>query len=418
MTKYSVEMLDEYIRLQEIVNDHRIRCSMVFDSHLNVQRLKAAIVKTIEIIPLLACHCNLTDGRLFWEESVFNIDQALVVVSDDHYEQHLIDYLSKKPEPDGPQIHFYLVQQEKKDALIINVNHMVFDGSGFKTYLYLLASLYTDVEKPIELNSQIRSMDGLLRNISPVNKISSLFRKSLNTAKINLFKPDENEITPRLAQMKLNADQVNKISILCHQHHFTLNDFIIGLFASSVLRLDGIKPQDQLSIQMMFDLRRYVDQYPVSEYANFSSMESIVVQKSNYSFIESIREIGNQTSRIKAHFPGIKNIILLNSLFQLMPIKQFDSRVAKTIKSLGFSTSNLGIINDQELTFADIQVTDCAMYASIKNQPGLQCSFSTFKGNIWLSFLGNYSASNWVIVEKILANMNTQVQEVLNQNSF
>lgn len=405
MDKYPVEMLDEYIRLQESVNDHQIRCVLQFSSQLDINRLRAAIIRSIDFVPLLSCQYSVAEGQPFWQEIPFNIDEALFIESDSFIEDHYLKYFKKISAKEGPQIVFQLIKSDNNDVLIINVNHMVFDGSGFKTYLYLLASLYSDINKPVQFASNVRSMDGLLKNLKSIEQITSLFRKTLDTSKIDLLNQDEIETEIRLGQLKVSRDQVSKISELSHRYHFTLNDFILGLFASSLLRVGKNTQNGKLSIQMMFDLRRYATQYPVSEFGNFSSMESVTLENSQLSLIETVKEISNQTSKIKLHFPGIKNVVLLNSFFKLLPINRFDSMVAKTIQSLGVSTSNLGVIDEQRLVFSGCELSECTMFTSIKSQPWLQLTFSTYKGIISLSILGNYSKMNWLIVKNILENM-------------
>lgn len=411
MSKYPVEMLDEYIRLQEIVNDHQIRCVLQFISQLDVNRLRAAIIRTIDFVPLLSCQYSVTDGQPCWQELPFNIYEALFIESDNSIEDHYPKYFTKIPTNNSPQIIFQLIKRENNDVLIINANHMVFDGSGFKNYLYLLASLYSDINKPVQFASKIRSMDGLLKNIKSVQQFASLFRKTLDTSKIDLLNEDENETEVRLGMLKISQEQAIKISALCHRYQFTLNDFVLGLFASSLFRVGNITQPEKLSIQMMFDLRRYAHQYPVSNFANFSSMESVELKKSELSLIETVKEIGNQTNKIKSNLPGLKNVILLNFLFHLLPLKRFDSMVAKTIQSLGVSTSNLGVIDEQRLVFSGCEIVECAMFTSIKNQPGLQLTFSTYKGSISLSILGNYSKTNWLTVERVLDAMKDLLQE-------
>jgi NRPS condensation-like uncharacterized protein len=411
MKKYPVEMLDEYIRLQESVNDHQIRCVLQFNSQLDVNRLRAAIIRSIDFVPLLSCQYSVTDGQPSWQELPFNIDQALFIESDNFVEDHYPKYFKKIPTKDSPQIVFQLIKRENNDVLIINVNHMVFDGSGFKTYLYLLASLYSDINKPVQFGSNVRSMDGLLKNINSVQQFGTLFRKTLDTSKIDLLNQDEIDTEIKLGQLKISHDQAKTISALCHRYQFTLNDFILGLFASSLFRVGKNTQPEKLSIQMMFDLRRYATQYPVSEFGNFSSMESVTLENSQLSLIETVKEISNQTAKIKSNFPGIKNVVLLNSLFKLLPINRFDSMVAKTIQSLGVSTSNLGVIDEQRLVFSGCELSECTMFTSIKNQPGLQLTFSTYKGGISLSILGNYSKANWLTVVRVLDAMKELLQE-------
>lgn len=416
MNKYPVEMLDEYIRLQDVVNDHQIRCVINFESKLNLDQLKAAIIHSVEFVPLLSCQYSMINGHPVWEEVPFNINKAFFIESDSCAENHYEKYFSRIPLNGESQIVFQLVRQEHNDVLIINVNHMVFDGSGFKSYLYLLSELYSEARRQTTIASNVRSMHGLLRNIKPIHQFSSLFRKTLDTTKVDLFIQGGSETKVRLGVVKISASQAKKISEIGHQNQFTLNDFVLALLAHSLFHFENVKQQGVVNLQMMFDLRRYATRFPVSEYGNFSSMESLKIDKSELSLIETAKEIGRQTRLIKSNYPGVKNVILLNSLFKVSSIQRFDALVAKTIQSLGVSTSNLGVINDKALVFSGCVVASCSMFTSIKKQPGLQLSFSTFKGNISLSILGKYSKENWLVVSKILENIKESLLGVENED--
>jgi NRPS condensation-like uncharacterized protein len=53
MTHYKVELLDDYIRLRVKNNDHHIRAVLYLKSHIDIEKLKLAVKKSLHIVPVL-----------------------------------------------------------------------------------------------------------------------------------------------------------------------------------------------------------------------------------------------------------------------------------------------------------------------------------------------------------------------------
>ena len=79
MKIYNVEMLDHYIKLQEITNDHRIRAVLNFDRRLDVGKLKELIIQSIQFVPLLSCRYELLKNHPVWVEKPFNVEDVFFI---------------------------------------------------------------------------------------------------------------------------------------------------------------------------------------------------------------------------------------------------------------------------------------------------------------------------------------------------
>lgn len=432
MSGYPVEMLDEYIRLQEATNDHQIRAVIRFGGRLDLGRFEMAVRESLGYAPILACKYVTTEGEARWESASFPWERLFRVVPAkgdadgpaDAIEAELIDYLKVTADVAGPQIVVQVLQGER-DTVVITVNHMAFDGAGFKTYLYLLSRLYSGETVELELvganasGSSVdgantgdvnaaRGMDTLLRNIPVRKRLFSLFRKTFSGAGAAILDEGE-ESSARLALLRIEGEKLAKVRAFCAERGVTVNDFVLALFCASIMGLKGGPRVDELTLQVMIDLRRYVSSYPVSPFGNFSSMESLRVKNSGASFADLAVAVSRAMGLIKTRLPGVKNVLLMNEVWKRFPRVKFDELLSAKIRAIGLSTSNLGILQNEALRFAGLKVVDAFVLASIKRQPALQLSFSTFQDRVTLGILGNYSERNWETITRIVEGMEKEL---------
>jgi NRPS condensation-like uncharacterized protein len=417
MNGYPVELLDEYMRLQEVANDHQIRGIITFRNHLDIDKFKKAVRKSFQYIPVLRCKYSQSGSKAHWEEINFPDEELFGIVEENLSPENIVEYVKRIIDQNrGPQIFIQVIRQEANDIVIIILNHMAFDAAGFKSYLYVLSEIYSgnaadEAALPATISPE-RRMKILLRNIPLRQKLFSLFRKTLTNTGTGILAENNEDIKTRLRLFQISTAEFQAIKSICKKADITINDFILALFCQSILRFGHQENIADLVIQIMIDLRRYIKEYPVSEFGNFSSMESMAIPIKNRSFLELAREISARMKKMKSNYPGIKNILIMDSLFKLLPGNMFNKILAGRILTLGVSTSNLGVIDDQKLTFGDSEVAGAYMLTSLKNQPSIQVSFSTFKESITLSVLGNYSRTNWEIIESIIDNMAREVNKL------
>ncbi|MBI9051372.1 MAG: DUF1298 domain-containing protein [Anaerolineaceae bacterium] len=409
MKKFPIEALDEYIRLQTISNDHQIRAVLVFDGFLDINKIKEALRKSFAMIPILGCSYQEDGKRAFWERRDFEDDNFMMFHEHPEVELNLIDYLQNIASDTGPQIFVQMIRQKDHDSLIFCLNHMAFDGSGLKSYLYLLADLYSNRQHEAHTFNQVRQLRVLLKNISLRDKISALFQKPFQGSNEAFLDDSTSNLQPRVKLFNISAEQFLIIKSICKREQITINDFILAIFAHALLQVSPTPFSSELIMQVMFDLRRYIRKHPVSSFGNFSSMGSLIIRNNKHTFLTLAAEIHHTMEWIKSGYPGIKNVLLVDAAYHLLPLKTFGQIVTGKIKAVGISTSNLGIIDDQKCSFAGSGLQNAYMLSSIKKQPAIQLSFSTFKNSITLSILGRYSAQNWQTIEQLFMNMQNEI---------
>jgi NRPS condensation-like uncharacterized protein len=63
MSDLRVETLDEYIRLQQVANDHQVRAVIWFEGHLDLDRLRRCVDETLARIPVLGSRYKAGGNR-------------------------------------------------------------------------------------------------------------------------------------------------------------------------------------------------------------------------------------------------------------------------------------------------------------------------------------------------------------------
>ena len=287
MSRYNVEPLDEYMKLQEVTNDHQIRFVIQFEQHLDIERFISSIKESIKIIPILGSKYVYAGDKVFWQDIEYSDDEIYRISNGNITESNIAEYLIKKPKDEGPQILFQIVHQDTGHVIIVTVNHMAFDASGFKEYLYLLSEIYSgfnSVEKDYSKNINTdRRIGTLLKNIPIWQKFYSLFRKTLNTKGIGIFTGSIEDIKTRLKILKISPENFLRIKDICANKDITINDLFLAFFCHSLFSITHCNKDDGLTMQVMFDLRRYVKKFNISQFGNFSSMESVFIRNKNHS---------------------------------------------------------------------------------------------------------------------------------------
>jgi NRPS condensation-like uncharacterized protein len=418
--RYPVELLDAYIRLQKVANDHQIRGVVSFAGQLDIEKLRIAIRRSFAYAPILACRYVRERDTAYWEEAEFPDEAFFHVMRDDGDHGRIVECLHDAPRDDGPQLSVHVIRRDASDSLVIVVNHMAFDGAGFKSYLYLLARLYSGDQDGtgslVEKGNMERGMRALLENVPTGRKVLSLFRRTLSSAGNDLMPDASGDGETRLRLCTIDQAKFKTLKEFCARSGITVNDLILALFAFALFTIGATRRaktgRTRVAIQVMFDLRRYLGDSAVSQFANFSSMESLVLRDEGRDFPALAGAIHETMARMKKRSPGLKNILVMNALFEILPRRTFDAMLSRTIRSLGVSTSNLGVIDEERLKFKDVDIADAYMLASIKKQPAMQLSFSTFRDGVTMSVLGKYSPRNWAVVQGLMDAMCDEIDRL------
>ena len=392
--KYQLELLDQFLFFQEDNNDHQIRCVIHFGDLLDRTCIQKAILQSIRMIPILGCRFVENEKRSYWEKVPLNkmVDRIFTFVDSDNPEDEIVAFLSAKTdESAGPQIRIKIIRNTDKDTLCIVLNHMAFDGTGFKEYLYLLGRLYSECKSGQEssLRKEIggdRSLGRIFKQFKFGERLRVLTLPPNSTEKrtgLHFPRTLKGDVQPLFLTYKLLQEQTNRIKQFGKENGFTVNDMIIAGYYRALYHFiqnpDGLS----LGIPCMIDLRRYLPEGTDAIFCNLPSMVETRCEP-DLTFTETVREINKQMNEHKDGYPGLYGFGILSLIQKILSYK----RLKKFIRKRGYpliSISNLGVIDSKRLHFDGNEVKEAAIMTALKHFPYFQLTFSTYKDVITLS---------------------------------
>ena len=133
----------------------------------------------MDVFPILKS--RFVDGKNpHYEYINRSIDNIVTCVQSDFVEQELNKFITTKiDELKGPQLMVKVIRNKYKDILCVVINHMICDASGFKEYLYLLSSIYTNLKKNLDYKplstATSRSLSQIYKKFNIIDRFKMIF---------------------------------------------------------------------------------------------------------------------------------------------------------------------------------------------------------------------------------------------------
>ncbi|RWX46302.1 Condensation domain-containing protein [Candidatus Electrothrix aarhusensis] len=146
--RFKAEKWDKIIYLGRAIHDSLLHCVLSFDGRLNDNILNKAFRLSLDAEPVLGCRFVDKSRQPYWERKKDLDREGRVDIAEvNDAMQAALEYMVKPIDPcDGPQVQARLFRA-KRDTLCLKINHMVADAGGVKEYIYLLSSIYRQLEK-------------------------------------------------------------------------------------------------------------------------------------------------------------------------------------------------------------------------------------------------------------------------------
>jgi len=416
--------LDSYMILQEGFNDHHIRVVVELSGLIDDERLKRVIFATAETCPVLTAGYKVgwPWGDKWVEtagpESAELHYQAVEAGCEVEAQAEREAALAQKPDGvRGPQLAITRVRFNGRDSLVLVMNHVAMDGSGFRAYLCLLAKYYSDAgclaQSGLVSPGKTREAITLLNQFSTRTRIHLALRKGGRPIEPVLVVPsppssgeEADGLQPRLFLLRARVSDLTAIGPGKAELRPTLNDSFMALVCAG---LDaGVNWSSQgngLQMAFMVDLRRYNGAGALSPFCNAASMETIDMGAPGLGLGERAAAICRATRCAKANLPGLANLARIKLAHSILPRPLYRNILRRAIASASLSTTNMGKLNSASLRFGELEVIDAYFVAALKEEPTLQFTFSTFGENLAISSYGRYSAENAARVAAIYAAM-------------
>jgi NRPS condensation-like uncharacterized protein len=375
-------------------NDHQLHCVITFSGKLNQDLLKKAVYLSMEIVPLLGSRYVVSTRHPYWE-SLEKTQYEKAVSFIDSPDLDINDHLtSRTSAQEGPQLQVTLLSGPDYDVLCIVMNHMVCDAAGFKDYLYLLGSIYSELVKnpdyiPLSRFKGTRSLSQVFNRLNIVDRVKLLFlspnSKNSEYRLINQYTGDKVP-QPYMQLYKLPQTRYQALKTYCNRQNVTINDVMLAVYYRTLYRLLNINDNIALNIPCTVDLRRYLPDHKTMAICNLASwIVCDIIPGKKEEFDDTVKKVHNLMESRKSSFPGLNGLATLSLAFQLFSYQKAKELIKKKLQYPLFALTNIGTIDRNSLLFHNILVTDAFMTGSIKYPPYFQMALSTFNDTITFS---------------------------------
>jgi len=423
--RYPAPPMDQFNYALSEVSDQLIHYVISFDGTIDEGRLRAAFLRTMDIVPVLGCRFVEADTP-YWErlarigsETVFRIHPS---GDPDRDLKRIL------PQPvdvaAAPPVRLDILRSFR-DTLCITVHHAAMDARGLVTYAALLAALYRQGEpgsgghRPALFD---RTLAPVLSQFSPEEQ-AALRSGSGGQHAVWGFPSRSNNCSRRsFAIRTLPPERLEAIQRYGKLHGATVNDILLCAFFLSLCTFAKPAAESLLPVLVSIDLRRYIsgDTRGAAHPAQHTGAEPAVSFTSNGTAgpgafqtipaicnlsvaFEVLLESGTRTlddaipgviaamQQHKTHAPGIVSALDIESLGTggYAGVRRQVCSMEEVYRKTGNKTPlfvNIGIIKEDQLLFSnDLPVRNAFFAVIIVYPPGIAFCASTYCGMLTLS---------------------------------
>jgi len=393
--QFTAEVFDQVQRLFDVngFNDHQLHCVLRFDPDAapDATILSKAVIASIEAIPILGA--RYIDGAKPHWESLDRADFArafTVAQTEADLEAVLV---APSDEGRGPQVKVCLLDA-RPAAIAVTLNHMVCDAAGFKSYLYTLSAIYTEltadrVYAPRAVTGE-RSIRSVLEHFGFGTKLKSLFLQSEdnNQTGDRRFPLSEGETDrPFIVTRRLAGERTAPVKAYSRACGATLNDLALTAFYRSLFLYLDLRPGERLAIPVMVDMRRYLENR--GEFTALTNLTSMVATQLDYRpeepFAGTLRRVKAEMDAKKGADIGLNAFVKLDLLFRICGDRIANARLRTRLKNPLICMTNVGSLDEARLAFAGLRPSEAYLCGSIKYKPYFQLALSTYRDELTFS---------------------------------
>lgn len=388
--RYKVEVWDVMQLIFGNFNDHQVHCVINFNTHIDESYLKRAVDMSSKIFPLIKCHFVENWFKSYWEECDYTAEDMVKIIKTEKPEEEIQRLITiKTDEFKGPQLRVNIVRSKAYDSLCIIINHMLCDGNGFKEYLYMLSSIYSNLMKnkgyKPEFKLESRSTQQVLNQFKFTDKVKMLC-SSADLSKYNgkvHFKLEGDKNNPFIVVHKIPRDKFLKLKSFSKQTNSTINDVIMAAYIRVLhkfLNCGGIP------LPCPVNLRKYLPEKKAEGICNLTSnLVCDIGEDIGVTYNETLLKVKQVMEIEKNSTSCLKPVLLLEGLFKLFPYKIAKGMVSKVFNNPPIAMTNIGLIEKEKLVFNNAKINNAYMNGSIKYKPYFQVAVTTFDNELTFS---------------------------------
>lgn len=392
--RFDVEIFDQVESLFKVTkfNDHELHCVINFESKINKDIMKKAIVLMLEVVPILGSSYVIYKGRPYWEKVDASSYKDVIIFTDNEVEFNSFT-TSKTNKFAAPQMKA-CVLTSRKDSLSIIMNHMICDAAGFKEYLYMLSDLYSKLIRnsnysPNYIINGDRSLKRINKQFTLKDKIKALVLQNKESNKNSSYKfpmSEEKETNPFILTHKIPKNRYLLIKEYYKKHNVTLNDVVLAAYYRVLYNMLDLDSKSELNIPIMVDMRRNLKDKKFDALCNLSSTSITHINHNiNDNFYDTVVKVNKNMNLKKSKAIGLNGVMKLSVTFGIFNYRLSSYLVEKNLKNPLICMTNIGILDSQKLIFEGAPISQAFISGSIKYKPHFQLALSSFKDSITFS---------------------------------
>lgn len=395
-TTLKAEMWDRMQFLFRNYYDRMVHAKLTYEGSFDMDVLKNVVLFMVEKAPVLHSSFNTTVIEPYWKEENYTIDDIVsyekVEDADKVADEWLLGVI---PYDNNVQIKIAVFEDDKHSVLVLRNNHMCMDGGDLKYFLATLCENYTNLKagnySALHMKSGSRSYDQVYSKLEgeDLKHAKNLYKNISKTEDKVSFPWSESvpEDTNKIIKRVINEEDFDKLRALAKKMGITVNDAIMAAVFRSLYEMCGLKDTDSLTVSCAIDLRKHIVEGGLQGgLTNHTAWMAVRTMSKGESIQDTIVNVIRSTKGFKRDkFMGLYSLPLLKLAYTIFPqdIAEFAIKAGYTNPLI--AVSNMGLLNDQKLTFDGMKLVDGFISGAVKYKPFFLMSVTTLLGRVTLS---------------------------------
>lgn len=400
MEQYQTTGQDLFNSIAQGYNSNSVMQYIIkFKGKIDFYLLEKAVRLSFYTQPVLGCRLKKNAATPLWESiDNKNATSFCYKVSAEESQNAIYTFLERELSPETEaQVLVCLISGKVHDILCVKICHAACDGCGSKYYIRLLAKLYTRLYQdanyiPKVITSE-RSTKYLYKNLGIKDK-EQYFKAELAELKSSWGFPMESTPDPSRFQYKLRNFEKSKFDVLykyAQEHNTTINSIILAAYYSGLLKtLNIANDETAKEIQVMIDLRKYLPPDIQQTICNLSSAININLPIEYKNDIETLIDLVTiEMERIKTEKMFIHGAIGVDLVAEegfdaIQDLYKSEWEHIKTTKTCTPMLSNLGVLSESLIYFADVVADEVDYISPAFYAPAIMLGICTYRSRLSL----------------------------------
>ncbi len=398
-------------------NSFYIQIVIEFNGQLDMELLKQAMGRSLQIEPRFACRFRSGFFGAHWSTvEDYYTNPPLYVIHSDKEANTLHQVLAAELDPvtDGC-LCVYLIRATS-DTICIKLDHKMGDGQAAKQYAYLLAQAYDDLTRGVAINvkpiPQDRSLAQLLRHRTREERRTlkeQLVTKSVRPIETHCWRfprttsSDAVTASSGFVIRKLSTEAYAAVFRYACTQRATVNQVFVAALMRAAIKMiphaHGLTP----SLTQSVDLRRYVPSSELHPPCNLSGLMVLLTDDEAIGSLDSaVAYVRDQMMTARNQAMGIPPIlfriqanVLLRSMIRVVPfwlmkaimrrrIRKDEVKAAGGLDRLTFT--DMGTLDSMKLSKFGTIPKDAYIMSGAGRFPRLHlCCVTTYSGTAQFS---------------------------------